>query len=182
MAHAECEVWIQTSWTQGYHIRSSMFRLFEKIKHCRFNLINWSRATFGNTCTRLDQKQHELAELTNGGYAANLDRIIALKKDIIELIHHEEVFWKQRSHSLWLPAGNKNTNFFHQRASHRRRTNHIEGLLDNHEAWQTEGNRITAIAEDYYRELFTTSNPIHMDSVLNSVNRVVTEGMNETLT
>ena len=36
--------------------------------------------------------------------------------------------------------------------------------------------------EDYYQELFTTSNPIHMDNVLNSINRVVTKGMNETLT
>ena len=36
--------------------------------------------------------------------------------------------------------------------------------------------------EDYYQELFTTSNLIHMDNVLNSINRVVTKGMNETLT
>ena len=71
---------------------SSMFCLLEKIKHCRLDLINWSRATFGNTCTRLDQKQYELAELTNGGYALNLDRIIDLKRDINELLHHEEVF------------------------------------------------------------------------------------------
>ena len=37
------------------------------------------------------------------------------------------------------------------------------------------------IAEEYYRELFTSSNPIHMDGVLNSIDRVVTEGMNATL-
>ena len=47
---------------------------------------------FGNTRTRLDQKQHELAELTKGCYATNLDRIIVVKKDINELLHHEEVF------------------------------------------------------------------------------------------
>ena len=159
-----------------------MFHLFEKIKHYRLDLINWSWATFGNTRTRLDQKQHELEELTNGGYVANLDIIIALKKDINELLHHEELFRKQRSRSIWLPASDKNTKFFHQRASHRHRTNHIEGLLDDHDAWQTEGNRIAAIAKDYYRELFTTSKPIHMDNVLNSVNRVVIDGINETLT
>ena len=71
---------------------SLMFHPFEKIKHCWLDLINWSRAPFGNTRTRLDQKQHELAELINGGYATNLDRIIDLKKDINELLHHEEVF------------------------------------------------------------------------------------------
>ena len=129
----------------------------------------------------MDQKQHELAELTNGGYATNLDRIIDVKKDINELLHHEEVFWKQRSCSIWLPAEDKVIKFFHQKASHRRRTNHIEGLLDDHDTWQTEVNKIATIAEDYYQELFITSNPMHMDIVLYSVNHVVTDGSNETL-
>lgn len=68
-----------------------MFCLFEKIKRCQLDLINWSHATFGNTRRRLNQKQHELEELTKGGYAVNLGRIIDLK-DINELLHHEEVF------------------------------------------------------------------------------------------
>ena len=130
----------------------------------------------------MDHEQHKLVELTNGGYAANLDRIIDLKKDINELLHHEEVFWKQRSHFIWLLAEDKIKKFFHQRASHRRRMNHIKGLLDDHDTQQTEGNRIATIAEDYYQELFITSNLMHMDTVLNLVNRVVTNGTNETLT
>ena len=40
---------------------------------------------------------------------------------------------------------------------------------------------MASIVEEYYRELFTSNNPMHMDGVLDSVDRVVTEGMNETL-
>lgn len=37
-----------------------MFCLFEKIKACRMELINWSKVEFGNTRTRLNEKQQEL--------------------------------------------------------------------------------------------------------------------------
>lgn len=53
---------------------------------------------------------------------------------------------------------------------------------DNQGVWHTDERRITIIAEDYYKGLFISSNPVNMDGVLNSVERVVTDGMNQTLT
>ena len=50
-------------------------------------------------------------------YGNNLQRINAVKREVNELLHHGEVFWKQRSKALWLLAGDKNTRFFYQRAS-----------------------------------------------------------------
>ena len=44
-----------------------------------------------------------------------------------------------------------------------------EGLQDDHSAWQTDKNRIAIIVEDFYQELFTTSNLIHMDNVLSLI-------------
>ena len=91
-----------------------MFCLFEKIKGCHLDLLSWSRVTFGDIRTRLNQKQMELDELTGGDFSSNLGRILEVKKVITELLHHEEVFWKQRSRALWLLIGDKNTKFFHQ--------------------------------------------------------------------
>ena len=71
-----------------------MFRLFEKIKRCRLDLLSWSRVTFGDTRTKLNQKQRELDELTSGDFSSNLGRITKVKKSITELLHQEEVFWK----------------------------------------------------------------------------------------
>ena len=41
---------------------------------------------------RLTEKQKELAEIVQQGYAPNLERIKILRREINELIHHEEVF------------------------------------------------------------------------------------------
>ena len=91
----------------------------KKIKKCRMDLIAWSRQTFGNTRAMLDAKQGELADLIRGGFGQNMEIINWVKKEIRELLHHEEVFWQQRSRSIWLPAGDKNIKIFYQRASQR---------------------------------------------------------------
>ena len=107
------------------------------------NLVAWSRVTFGNARNQLDARQGELME---SGYGPNIERIHEVKKEISELLHHEEVFWRQRSHSIWLPVGDKNTKFFHQRASQRKRKNNIEGVYDRFGVWQTEEDQIAKIA------------------------------------
>ena len=93
VAYLECEEKICFSWTQTQPVGSLMFCLFEKIKRCPMDLVVWSRATFGNTRNRFISKQGELEELMEVGFGANLDRINEVKREINELLHHEEVFW-----------------------------------------------------------------------------------------
>ena len=111
------------------------------------------------------------------GYGENLNRIHEVRKEINELMRHEEVFWWQCSRSIWLPVGDRNTKFFHQRASQRRRKNTIEGMNDNSGRWCTDTRAIAGIVEEYYKNLFTASNNLNMDDVLASMDRVVTREM-----
>ncbi|XP_075663047.1 uncharacterized protein LOC142632551 [Castanea sativa] len=145
------------------------------------DLIAWSRTTFENTRDRLEAKQGELTALKEGGYGMNVERIQEVKREINELLHHEEVFWRQRSRSIGLPAGDKNTKFFHRRASQRRKKNNIGGLYDRKGEWHIDEEKIAIIAEEYYKELFTASNSLDMEEVINSVDKVVTEDMAQDL-
>ena len=77
-----------------------MYYLFKKIKKCKMDLIAWSHVTFKNTRTRLDAKQEELVSLIEASYGQNVERIHAVKKEINELLHHKEVFWRQRLRSI----------------------------------------------------------------------------------
>jgi hypothetical protein len=42
--------------------------------------------------------------------------------------HHEETMWQQRSRIRWLEASDKNTLFFHLRASQHKKKNRIQSL------------------------------------------------------
>ena len=105
-----------------------------------------------------------------------------MKKEINEVLHHEEVFWRQRLRSIWLLVGDKNTKIFHQWVTQQRRKNNIVGLYDRDGKWHTDDDKITSISEEYYKQLFTSSTPLDMDDVIESVYQVVTEGMTQSLT
>ena len=132
-------------------------------------LIAWSKRTFGNTRNRLEVKQRELHALMEASYGGNVERIHEVKREINELLHHEEVFWRQRSRFIWLSIGDKNTKFFHQRVSQRWKKNSIDGLYDREGDWHTDEDKIATIAKEYYKQLFTSSYSLDMGEVIYSV-------------
>ena len=50
--------------------------------------------------------------------------------------------WRQRSQINWLQLGDRNTIFFHEKASARFKKNLIDGLLDAEGRWQEDEARI----------------------------------------
>ena len=138
------------AWSRQPPNGSPMFQLFEKVKSCRMQLVAWSREAFGNTRHHLEEKQKVREELVSLGYGANMEQINTMRSEINDLLHQEEVFWRQRSRAVWLPTGDKNTKFFHNRASQRRQKNHIEGLMDETGVWRTGEQQIGRIAEEYF--------------------------------
>lgn len=56
----------------------------------------------------------------------------------------------------WLKEGDLNTKFFHLKASNRRRTNWITGLLDDTGRWHTRFEEMGNITNSYFSSLFTS--------------------------
>ena len=80
-----------------------------------------------------------------------------------------------------MQAGDKNIKFFHQRASHRCLKNNILGIYDKDGVWQETDGGIALATKNYFQELFTSASPSEMDTILSSVDRVVTSEMNQRL-
>lgn len=71
-------------------------------------------------------------------------------------LEREEILWKQRSRVMCLKEGDKNSKFFHARASYRRRQKNITTLQNNDGVW-LEGALLGEHIENYFASLFLTS-------------------------
>ncbi|KAL5864544.1 hypothetical protein ACOSQ3_002058 [Xanthoceras sorbifolium] len=98
-------------------------------------------------------------------------------------VAEDERYWRQRSRALWLKSGDKNTIFFHARASQRRKRNRILGLFDGGGVWHENEEEIEGVISDYYENLFYSSRPFFSDlgRVLSAVQRKVLVEMNQSL-
>ena len=79
--------------------------------------------------------------------------------------------------------GDKNTKFFHSKATTRKRKNRIGGILDENNRWNEEPEDIERIFCDYYDNLFTSNKPSQsqMENALKDLPCKVTEEMNAQL-
>nr|POE50583.1 hypothetical protein CFP56_00044 [Quercus suber] len=148
---------------------ASMVLTARKIKACGDSLLVWSRQSFGNVKKQLETlgKKLSLAEIRAANGLLDFEVVKGLKTEINELLDRESQMWQQRSRAFFLQCGDHNTSYFHSKASHRFRRNRIMGLRNSSNSWCTEDHHIRKIACDYYRSLFTSSQPSEFSDILN---------------
>ena len=86
----------------------------------------------------------------------------------MELNHREEIMWKQRSRIMWLAAGDKNTRFFHLRASQRRNKNRISRLKKPDGQFTKNEEEMGAMATEFYKTLYNSEGTSGMDRILDT--------------
>lgn len=108
----------------------------------------------------------------------------ALRIRFIELLSLDEAYWRQRSHVLWLKDGDRNSAFFHRRASNRRSRNKIKGLNDENGDWISNPAAVSGILARYYDHIFKSEGVDDHDAmseVLQTIQPRVTTSMNDSL-
>ena len=110
-----------------------------------------------------------------GCYVSNPGKIYKLRDEIQKLKYQEESMWKQRSCNAWLKEGDSNTCYFHCRANQRNLHNFISGLEDNAGVWVEYENRFGGIIEEYYRSIYSSSNPSDFDNILQGIHPAITK-------
>ena len=113
---------------------------------------------------------------------SNTLEVCQQRTEVNRLLDLKERMWKQRSCNPWLKKGDKNTRFFHAKASSKKQCNTIMGVMDKTNIRQENEDKISEVIVDYYQELFTTSQPDITLEFLDAINPSVTPQMNHMLT
>ena len=130
---------------------------------------------YGQIPKQIQEKRETLRNLVcrdrNGSLGSEIN---ILRKEINELLDSEEIKWHQRSKVQWLGLGDRNTKYFHTKASDRRRKNTINCIMDENGNWHDSIDGITEVAVSYFKNLFSTSYPTCISKVLDTIPARVT--------
>lgn len=89
--------------------------------------------------------------------------------------------WNQRAKHIWITDGDRNTSFFHQKASNCKQRTTIQGLTNDNGIWQVEDPIVEKIVLDYFSNIFQTNGPIDTSTIVAAIRPVVTDSMNSFL-
>ena len=104
-----------------------------------------------------------------------------VRKEINDLLDNEEIMWQQRAKVQWLGLGDKNSKYFHFKASERKKKNTILRLMDEEGKWCNSKDGIAGIAMSYFEKLYTISYPSKIAEVIATIPTRVTHEMNQSL-
>jgi hypothetical protein len=145
-------------------------------------LTGWDKHTFGHVQRELQRLGKELERLQDEPTrTAPTHAELKIVERLVELHHREELMWKQRARLEWLKAGDKNTHFFHLRASRRCRKNRITKLRQSDDNMTENEQEMAQITTEFYKVLYTSEGVENMEAVLGMVPVRVTSEMNAKL-
>jgi hypothetical protein len=159
-----------------------MHGLEKKLKGLSGALSVWGRDTFGSVRRELKQLRQQLAELRAApARVGPSHQELKVVERLVELQHREEIMWRQRSRVQWLAEGDRNTRFFHMRASRRKKKNRISRLKRSDGSYTEDQQEMGLLTRDFYTTLYRSEGVVGMQEVLDAVPVSVTAAMNERL-
>jgi hypothetical protein len=129
----DCGQIIKATWDQ------TRGETHNKLQQVMDNVHNWGKTKYGSIPKEIKTIQTTLQDLKSQTPTRDLiNRIQNLEAKLDGLLLKEEQWWAQRAKTSWLKHGDKNSKFFHFKASQRHRKNKInfiqnpEGIVNTH--------------------------------------------------
>ncbi|CAM8987641.1 unnamed protein product [Rhodiola kirilowii] len=156
-----------------------------KLKNCSQFLKSWNSMHYGDIRKKIEKLKEELEEVKRED---RTEEIVAKERSITEELDDwlakEEVMWKQRARVEWIKYGDRNTAFFHARASQRRKRNWIHKLIDSQGVTVTSNADLATVIGDYFKDIFCSSlesGRVDWEKELCVIQPRITTEMNENL-
>lgn len=138
----------------------------KKLQLLKRQLKEWNKNVFGNFNRKIEENLVEIQRLDTEerlhGMSETLrSSILKAKGEFHKLSKMKEIYWRQQARVEWFMQNERNTKFFHKRASFRQRSNSFSQLNVNG-SLTSDKETIKAFIVQYYSELFredSTSRP-----------------------
>lgn len=98
------------------------------------------------------------------GSREDIEKYEKMERHHEELLKQEETIWRQSCGAMWLKEGDKNTIFFHNKASQRRKVNEIKKIKDDKGHWWRGEDNIERAFINYFSDLFASSNSSEIEN------------------
>ncbi|KAH7564887.1 hypothetical protein JRO89_XS09G0055500 [Xanthoceras sorbifolium] len=161
----------------------SLQNIVDNLDVCSKALQEWNTVQKGALKCMIKVKKHEF-QMAND--VSNFDEWQVLNNiecELDNLLATEEKYWRQRSQVRWLQHGDRNTRYFHAKASSRRAKNLIPSLYNTDGNFGGSFEFMSNLVLHYFNEIFATSSPSseHMQIIFGALKCKVTPAMNNLL-
>ncbi|TXG50966.1 hypothetical protein EZV62_023490 [Acer yangbiense] len=137
----------------GYRESPSVLSL-EEANETTFSKIYLSIGS-KNLSNQIAVKNREIENLYKSCEKDGVMTVIKdLEKSVEEILDCEELFWKQRFKAEWLEARDRNSKFFHARASARKKKNSIHMLYNNEGRIEDTNEGMAIVIQEYFHSIF----------------------------
>ncbi|XP_058733915.1 uncharacterized protein LOC131605592 [Vicia villosa] len=142
---------LHETWKKDHSLLSNLNNVVAGIESWKFNTFDVVRREKKVLIRRLDGVQRKLQQYDNIGGMRRLE--VQLQHELSYILNQEELMWFQRSRSMWLSDGDRNTKYYHMRTIGRRKRNKIMMLKDENGATEVgfhklEDARIRVLEKD----------------------------------
>ncbi|XP_062014370.1 uncharacterized protein LOC133730878 [Rosa rugosa] len=153
---AEYTTIIQQQWA-SLTTGNMLQQVSRKISATSKKLLHWHITEFNKQNLELRVIRAKLEDIMRHPFSLEQyeeQRLLHVKHS--QILSQQETYWRQRSRAVWLKDGDKNSAFFHRKASNRRSRNCIKGLLDDSGIWQVEPDVVKRMLLEYYQQIFAS--------------------------
>ncbi|CAM8893848.1 unnamed protein product [Rhodiola kirilowii] len=151
----EFEEVVKAEWQKD---RRCEMGLKDRLKCCSEAFAVWNKEKFGKVRRRINELREELEMIR----MQDRDREVIEREEVLiaridEWRFREEILWRQRSRAEWLREGDRNTSYFHAKATRRKEINTITRLQNRDGVWVSDDNQIANLIKEYFTEIFSSS-------------------------
>jgi hypothetical protein len=145
------------------------------------SLHAWNGRTTGCIPKEIERKRTLLEMISMKSDDKSRKKIRQINVEIDELLEKEEIRWRKRSRINWLRAGDRNTQYFHRKATWRAKKNKIEKLQSANGTAITQIEKMQNMTTEYFQELYSADNFVQPNIITDLFEEKIDANMNESL-